>query len=205
MSKLAWVALGLAMAVAMVWTAGAQTDKPTRAVNDRYHFAFTFEANSLVTYPENGDGFSCVHNPQGGGKNTKPDYGLLVFGSPYYNFTADEAKAAKLGDKAMTLAVADVRTTSRLSEILRTAMETHGYKVGGEAVIKVEDGPSVRLPYFSWSEKVRDKTHYALMYVTIHGDAFITVQVEASQPLSPQQVSWFSTKLELLKLPPPPK
>jgi hypothetical protein len=202
---MACVALGLAMAVAMVWTAGAQTDKPTRAVNDRYHFAFTFEANSLVTYPENGDGFSCVHNPQGGGKNTKPDYGLLVFGSPYYNFTADEAKAAKLGDKEMTLAVEDVHTTSRLSEILRTAMETHGYKVGGDAVIKVEDGPSVRLPYFSWSEKVRDKTHYALMYVTIHGDAFITLQVEASQPLSPQQVSWFTTKLELLKLPPPPK
>lgn len=196
------LALGLALAYAV--TALAQTDAPTRVENARHHFAFTVEANSLVTYPENGDGFSCIHNPQGGGKGTQADYGLLVYGSPKYHITADEAKAAKLDPSSeQTLSVSDVKTNTRWTDIFKAAMSAHGWAPAGEASVKVVDGATLKAPYFIWSTTRGAKTHYALMYVLIHSDSFITVQVESSRPLSKAQVAWFTGKLELLKLPPP--
>jgi hypothetical protein len=172
--------------------------------NARYGFAFTVETNSLVTYPENGDGFSCIHNPQGGGKGTQADYGLLVYGSPKYHITADEAKAAKLDPPIeQTLSVDDVKTSTRWNDIFKAAMSAHGWTPAGEATVKVVDGATLKAPYFIWSTTKGAKTHHALMYVLIHGDSFITVQVESSRPLSPAQVAWFTNKLELLKLAPP--
>ena len=196
------LACGLALVCAL--TALAQTDAPTRVVNPRYSFAFTVEANSLVTYPENGDGFSCIHNPQGGGKGTQADYGLLVFGSPMYTITADEAKAAKLDPpEEQTLSVDDVKTNARWNDIFKAAMSAHGWTPAGEATVKVVDGATLKAPYFIWSTTKGAKTHHALMYVLIHGDAFITVQVESSRPLSKAQEAWFASKLELLKSEPP--
>ena len=179
----------------------AQTDEPTRAENEKYFFAFTVEANCFVTYPEGGDGFSAIHNPQGGGKGTQADYGLLVFGSPYYKFTDAEKAAIKLdlGTDGM-LSVSEVKTNARFSEIFEAAMATHGWNPIGDATIKVEDGPSQKVPYFSWSQAAKGKTHYALMYVVMHGDAFITVQVEGSRPFTKAQTEWFITKLELEKI-----
>jgi hypothetical protein len=196
------IALGFALACAL--SALAQTDAPTRVENPRYGFAFTVEANSLVTYPENGDGFSCIHNPQGGGKGTQADYGLLVFGSPMYMVTADEAKAAKLDPPTEhTLTVDDVKTNTRWDEIFTAAMSSHGWKPAGDASVKVVDGATLKTPYFIWNTMKGAKTHYALMYVLIHEDAFVTVQVESSRPLSKAQVEWFTNKLELLKSAPP--
>ncbi len=172
--------------------------------NGRYDFAFTVEANCLVTYPENGDGFSCIHNAQGGGKGTKPDYGLLVFGSPMYMITAEEAKAAKLDPpEEHTLTVDDVKTSARWNEIFKAAMSAHGWAPAGDATVKVAGGPSIKVPYYSWSMKKGAKTGYALMYVLIHGDAFVTVQVEGQRPFSKAQEAWFVSKLELLPLPAP--
>jgi hypothetical protein len=184
--------------------AWAQTDKPERVSVPRYSVAFTVESNCLVTYPENGDGFSCIHNSQGGGKGTKADYGLLCFGSPFYNFTDKEIAAIKMdlgGDKM--LEVSEVKTNTRFAEVMKAAMGTHSWKPAGEATIKVEGGPSLKMPYFSWSTQKAGKTHHALMYVVMHGDAFITVQVESSKPFSKPQVEWFTTKLELTKISPP--
>jgi hypothetical protein len=183
--------------------APAQTDQPTRVENARYSVAFTVEANCFVTYPENGDGFSAIHNSQGGGKGTQADYGLLVYGSPMYTLTADEAKAAKLSPpEETTLAVDDVKTSTRWNELFKAAMSAHGWSPAGEAAVKVEGGPSQKAPYFTWSRTVGPKTHYALMYVLIHGDAFITVQAESSRPFSKAQEAWFTSKLELLQIPP---
>lgn len=182
----------------------AQTDAPTRVENARYSFAFTVEANCFVTYPENGDGFSCIHNPQGGGKGTKPDYGLLVYGSPMYSITADEAKAAKLEPpEEQVLAVDDVKTSARWNDIFKAAMSAHGWSPAGEATIKVEDGPSLKVPYYTWSTQRQTKTAYALMYVLIYGNSFITVQAESQRPFSKAQEAWFTSKLELLGLPEP--
>lgn len=182
----------------------AQTDAPTRVENSRNRFAFTVETNCLVTYQENGDGFSCIHNPQGGGKGTKPDYGLLVYGSPMYTITADEAKAAKLEPPTeQTLSVDDVKTNARWNEIFKAAMSAHGWAPAGEATLKVEGGPTMKTPYYSWTQTLHNKTGYALMYVVIHGDVFITVQAESSRPFTKAQETWFTAKLELLKPPSP--
>lgn len=197
-------ALACCVALSYTVTALAQTDAPTRAENERHHFAFTFEANSLVVYPKDGDGFSCIHNPQGGGKGTQPDYRLLVYGSPKYVISADAAKAAKLNPPSeQTLSVDDVKTNTRWNDIFKAVMSVDGRTPAGEAIVSVANGPSLKVPYYIWSATIGAKTRYALMYVLIHGDSFITVQVESGRPLNKTQEAWFTSKLELLKIAPP--
>jgi len=200
-----WLAILAGIAVlAAAAAAFAQVAEPTRVVNDVYHFAYTVDANSLVTYEEGGNGFSCIHNPAGGGKGTTPDYGMQVFAGPVMKLTAEEAKLAKLEPPVATvLAGADVGDNTRMGEIMKGAMAAHERQPAGEATVKVEGGSGVKAPYFTWSKTAAGKTHYALMYVVVHGDYFINVQVEASRPLTKAQEQWFTTKLELLKLPPP--
>lgn len=197
--------VGLALAACLLLAAlpaWAQVEEPTRVTNDLFRFAYTFEANSLVSYEEGGNGFNCIHNPQGGGKGTAADYGMQVFGGVVMTFSKDEAAAAKLDPpEATTLTAAEIRNNTRLSELMKAAMGAHERQSAGDAVIKVEDGSTVKVPYFTWSKTAAGKTHFALMYVVLHGDTFINVQVESTRPFSKAQEQWFTTKLELLKQP----
>jgi hypothetical protein len=172
-------------------------------VIDRYSCAFTVEKNSLVTYAKNSDGFSCIHNPQGGGKDTEPDYGLLVYGGYYYSLTASEAEAASLEPPEETLlSVEDVVSQARLDEIIMAAMGVHKREPAGWAYYQLSDGSKAQTPFYIWGKSIAGKTRYALMYVVIHGDAFIHVKVESPKPFTKKQVAWFSSKLELLEIPP---
>jgi hypothetical protein len=190
--------------LAVATAAYAQVDKPTKVEIDTFHFAFTVEANSLVMYERDGPGFEAVHNPEGGGKGTKPDYKLTVIGDWVAVFTAEQAEAAKLEheEDGLVLYAEDVGNNTRLNEIMKGAMSAAEREPEGEAVVTVTSGPSIKVPYFVWSKTVGTRTNYGLMYTVLHGDAFIAVQVVANRPFTKSQISWFTTKLELLPIPP---
>lgn len=179
----------------------AQTDEPTTIEVGRYFFSFTVESNSIVTYPENGDGFSCVHNPAGGGSGTQADYGLLAYGTMMHLLSTREAEAAALDPPQETLLeAAELPDNDRWQEIYEAQMKAKGIMAAGQATIQVQGSDPLSIPYFSWAQTSRGKTHYALTYVVIHGEAFIHVQVEANQPFTEQQLDWFTTKLTLLEV-----
>jgi hypothetical protein len=186
--------------------ARAQVDKPTEVTIDSYSFAFTVEADSLVMYEIDGPGFDAIHNPAGGGKGTKPDYKLTVVGDWIAVFSPEQADAAKLEhepEEGLVLYADDVGNNTRLNEIMKGAMAAAEREPAGEAVVTVENGPSIKVPYFTWSKTVGTRTNYALMYTVLHGDAFIAVKVVANRPLTKAQIGWFTTKLTLL--PPAPE
>lgn len=191
-----------AVLLSLAAQARAQVDEPTEVVNDEFHFAFTVEGGSFVAYPEDGNGFKCIHNPAGGGPGTQPDYGMLVFGGYLYVLSAEQAAAAKLDPPEETvLTTADVHNNTRFSDLVKGAMSAYDREPAGEAVIGVEGGSSIRVPYFVWSRTVGTQTKHALMYSVVHGDGFVNVQVESSRPFTKQQIAWFTTKLRLLELP----
>ena len=90
---------------------------------------------------------------------------------------------------------------TRFSDLVKGAMSAYDREPAGEAVIGVEGGSSIRVPYFVWSRTVGTQTKHALMYSVVHGDGFVNVQVESSRPFTDQQLAWFTTKLRLLELP----
>jgi len=196
------ISLAVLIVLMSAVAAYAQVEEPTEVVNDSYHFSFTVEEGTLVTYEEGGIGFDAVHNPQGGGKGTQPDYGMRVYAGVHYYFTTDMAVAAKLDPPEETfLSTTDVVNNTRFSELMKAAMSVYDRKPAGDAVVQVEEGASIKVPYFTWSRTVGVKTAYAMMYSVVHGDHFITVQVEGSRPFSNRQVEWFTTKLALQKIP----
>jgi len=181
--------------------ARAQVDKPTEVKIDSFSFAFTVEADSLVMYEIDGPGFDAIHNPAGGGKGTKPDYKLTVVGDWIAVFTAEQADAAKLEhepEEGLVLYAEDVGNNTRLNEIMKGAMAAAEREPEGEAVVTVENGPSIKVPYFIWSKTVGTRTNYGLMYTVLHGDAFIAVKVVANRPFTKSQIEWFTTKLKLV-------
>ncbi|MBN2081525.1 hypothetical protein JW859_04870 [bacterium] len=183
----------------------AQVTEPTRVENDTFHFAFTVEAGSLVMFEMDGPGFESTHNPQGGGKGTQPDYKLTVLGDYVAVLNEAQAEAAKLEHpegEGVVLYVEDVSNNTRYNEIMKDAMSAADREPEGEAVIAVENGASIKVPYFIWSKTVATRTNYGLMYSVIHGDAFVAVQVVSNRPFTKQQISWFISKLELLEIPP---
>ncbi len=182
----------------------AQVEEATRVANARYCFAFTVEANSLVEYPENGDGFKAVHNPAGAVKGTQPDYGLLVYGTMGHLVSKKEAEALKLDPPdEQVLMAEDVGTNDRLQEIMQVTNGLAGLKSAGNATVKTPDGKTLSVPYYTWSKTIGAKTHYALAYQVLHGGGFINVQAEGSKPFSKAVEQWLTTKLELTKLPVP--
>jgi hypothetical protein len=199
------VTLVAALALAILATpALAQVTEPTGVVNGRFSFTFIVEPGCLVTYPENGDGFSAIHNPEGGGKGTQADYGLIVYGGFFYRFTEEMAAAAKLDPPEETmLSVEDISNNTRFNELMKAAMSVFERESAGDAVVQVENGSSIKVPYFTWSRTVGTKTHYGLMYSVIHGDAFVTVQAESNRPFTKPQLTWFTTQLELNEIPEP--
>jgi len=203
--KTALLVLALVMLIAL--PARAQVDKPTEVVIDTFSFAFTVEADSLVMYEIDGPGFEAIHNPAGGGKGTKPDYKLTVVGDWVAVFTPEQAEAAKLeheAEESLVLYAEDVGNNTRLNEIMKGAMAASQREPEGEAVVTVENGPSIKVPYFIWSKTVGTRTNYGLMYTVLHGDAFIAVKVVANRPFTKSQISWFTAKLKLLEIPPAP-
>lgn len=198
--------LTLAAVLLAALPARAQVDKPTEVEIDSFGFAFTVEANSLVMYEVDGPGFEAIHNPAGGGKGTKPDYKLTVVGDWVAIFTAEQADAAKLehDGEGLVLSGAEVGNNTRLNEIMKGAMMAAEREPQGEAVVTVMNGPSIKVPYFTWSKTVGTRTNYALMYTVLHGEAFIAVKVVSNRPFTKQQVEWFTTKLELREVPQPP-
>jgi hypothetical protein len=197
--------LALAMGLAVLFTALAvlaQVEEATRVDNARYHFAFTVEANTLVTYPENGDGFSGVHNPSGAVKGSQPDYGILVYGTQGHLVSKKEAEALGLTPPdEQVLMPDDVKTNERLQEIVKTCNKLAKLEPAGTATVKLPDGTKLSVPYYKWSKTAGAKTHYALAYKVLHGDGFINVQVEGSKPFSKAMEQWLTTKLELLAIP----
>lgn len=192
----------IAMLVLTALAAYAQVTQATRVENERYLFAFTVEANSLVTYPENGDGFSVIHNPAGAVKGTQPDYGLLVYGNMGHLVNKKEAEALGLDPaEEQVLMPDDVVTNDRLQEIIRVTNELAGNKPAGNATVKLPDGKTINVPYYTWSKTVGAKTHYALAYQVLHDGGFINVQAEGSKPFSKSVETWLTTKLELLPVP----
>ena len=192
---------GLAVVLTTALVAIAQVTEATRVENDRYAFAYTVEANSLVTYPENGDGFSAIHNPAGATKGTQPDYGMLVYGTQGHLISKKEAEALGLEPaEEQVLMPDDLGTNERLQEIVKVTNELAELKPAGNASVKMPDGTTLAVPYYKWSKSIGVKTHYALAYKVLHGDGFINVQVEGSRPFSKQIEGWVTTKLELLPL-----
>lgn len=199
MHKTTTVALIFLAAALAALPALAQITERTRVENARYAFAFTFEAGSLVTYPENGDGFSVIHNSEGGGKGTKPDYGLLVYGTQGHLVSKKEAEAIGLVPaEEQVLMPGDVPTNARLQEIMVVTNGLAGTEPAGDATVKLPGGKAASAKYFMWSRTVGSRTHYALAYVVRHDTGFIHVQAESSRPISKQQERYFTSQLELL-------
>ncbi len=176
----------------------AATTKPTRIVNDKYHFAFTVEANSEISYQEGGVGLSARHVPEGAAETDPADYGLLVYGSPRMRLTPAEAEAAGFKREETHLVPADIPGQARLDEIFEASMGQKQHKPVGKASVKLGDTrKTLNVPYYKWSQKVGSQTAYALMYLVLHKDGFIYVQAESRQPFSSAQEKWFTTRLEL--------
>jgi hypothetical protein len=176
----------------------AVTFEATRVVNQKYDFAYTIEPSCEITYQEDGVGLSAKHIPPGADASTEADYGLLVFGSPAMRLTPAEAEAAGLPRKEQRLSAGDIPTQARLDEIFAASMLLKERKAAGKAKVKLPDGKQVNVPFYQWSQKVGNKTGYALMYIVRHSGGFIYVQAEAKQQFSKKQVDWFTGKLELL-------
>jgi len=204
--------LGLGLGLVLVSLAAlspsaqAVIEKPTRITNDSYHFAFTVETNCEVTYQKGGVGFSASHLPAGSNpddKSVKADYGLLVYGAPLMHLSKAEAEKAKFPPfEEKTFAPADLPDGVDVTDVITAVMGLNKREIAGEATVQVEGGKALKVPYFMWTQKVAGQSRHAFMYVVPHDNSFIYVQAESRKPFTPQAVTWFTTKLELLKVPP---
>ena len=184
----------------------AQTDTTLRVENGRHSFAFTVMENSLVTYEQAGDGFSAIYNSQGGGKGTRPDYGLLVYGAAGHLFSTKEAIAAGFDPPVATVLTAVGQDSQEAWQAIYSAqMKLHGREQSGLATVTGVEGKTFKIPCYSWSQTIGLKTAHALTYVVLHGSSFIHVQVESSRPLAQADLIWVTSKLELLDLKAPTK
>ncbi|MCC7476883.1 hypothetical protein IT575_00365 [bacterium] len=189
------IALGL-LACALL---SAATDKATRIVNDKYHFAFTVEANSEISYQDGGVGLLAKHVPEGADATDPADYGLLVYGSPRMRLTPAEAEAAGFPREEKHLTAADLGSQQRLDEVFEASMAQKKHSPSGKASVKLAgSAKSISVPYYKWSQKVGAQTAYALMYIALHQDGLIYVQAESRKPFTAAQEKWFTTRLELL-------
>lgn len=200
MSRRLAATLILALCLAALASAAlAQTTAPQRVENEAHHFAYTCEAGAYITYRDSGNGFTCLHKRRAGVAGDC-DYGLLVFGSPDYSMSEEGAEAAAKDGKLPT-ATSPTNTQEKLNALVAIDMQALGRQYGGEAQVTQPDGKQAKVPYYTWSQRAGSKTHYALMYVVLHGTSFIAVQLEASAALSPAQTAQFTQSLELLAIP----
>lgn len=201
MNRSVALAVSVTLLILTYTAVSAQTEAPIAVKNDKYSFEFTVEKDSVVTYREGGTGFTAVHNITGGQSGSEPDYGLVVHGEMMLGLTADEAKAAGLGDEPTELSRAQVGSQENLNKLITTEMAANNRKPAGTATITNVDGKTVEAPYFIWERTVDTTTHYALEYAVLHETGFILVQVESSAPLSGDRLKWLTTKLTLKKPP----
>lgn len=175
-------------------SAVAQTTSPQRVVNENHHFAYTVEAGAFISMRKGGNGFSAIHKPRSAGDAA---YGLLVFGSPDYSMSEQGAAAAREAGKLPTRN-APVNTQDRLNELVAIDMNALGRKQEGSAEVRLADGKTLGVPVYSWTEGSGNRQRYALMYVVLHGESYIAVQVESQGPLSAARIALLTTGLELL-------
>jgi hypothetical protein len=177
---------------ALLMVAWAATTEPERIVNDKYHFAFTCEASSIISYQKGGSGFTCFHQPQG---DDAAKYALLVFGSGNLDVSTKAVEEAGLVGESGNVGI---NNQVDLDRAMVAEMKVAGHTNGGMAKIQLANGETLEVPFATWSRRSSGKTHYALNYVVLHEHKFVNVQVESEQPLSKAQVEWLTTKLELL-------
>lgn len=185
----------------------AQSETAERLVVDQYHFAFTFEKSSVVTYSEGSNGASGIRFPENARTTDDPDYRVLVYGKDSYLVSLAEARESGIDPAEEQFLQASAYATSEAwNEQFTKIMATHERTVSGQATVRLGSGAIRSVPYFSWNRSIGSKTHYALMYVTIHSGAYIAVQVEGSKPFSDTSLGALTSKLELLDPPksPPP-
>ena len=185
-------------------SAFAQSDKPERLEVASYDFAFTFEAGCVITYSAGSNGATAIRFPLGGKTTDDPLYRVLVYGKDEYLVSLAEARDSGITPpEEQFLSVSDFAGPAAWDERFTRIMATHDREVSGQATIRLSDNTTRSVPYFSWSRNIGSRTHYALMYVTVHEGAFIAVQVEGSVPFADESVSSLTSSLELI-LPPPP-
>lgn len=183
----------------------AQSDKPERLKVDTYHFAFTFEPGCVVTYSAGSNGATGIRFPKGASTTDEPLYRVLVYGKDEYLVSLAEARDSGITPpEEQFLKSSAFATPAAWDAQFTKIMATHDREVSGQATIKLSDGSSRSVPYFAWSRSIGSKTHYAVMYVTIHREAFIAVQVEGSKPFTDESVKALTSSLELTVAPPAP-
>lgn len=180
-------------------SAYAQSEKPERLVVDSYSYAFTFDRGSVVTYAEGSNGATGICFPEGAATTEDPLYRVLVYGMDDYLVSLAEARDSGIDPpKEQFLKVSDFGSPAAWDAQFTKIMATHGREPSGSATVMLSDGSRRSVPYFSWSRTIGSRTHYALMYVTTHRDAFIAVQVEGARPFSEDSLASLTDALELI-------
>ncbi len=191
--------LTLACLLAFCTVALAQSAKPERLVVSAYDFAFTFAKGSVVTYSEGSNGATGICFPEGAKTTDDPLYRVLVYGKDSYLVSLAEARDSGIEPpEEQFLQSTAFASPAAWDEQFTKIMATHDREVSGQATVKLSDGTRRSLPYFSWSRNIGSRTHYALMYVTIHEGAFIAVQVEGAKPFSEGSITALTSSLELI-------
>jgi hypothetical protein len=156
--------LTFALLIAAVALSTIRADEPLRIENKTYSFAFTFAPGTELAYEEDGVGISGSHIPDG---KKKPDYGVLVYGSPGMLLSAAEATAIEYADHEAVLSAVDVVDHAEWVKTLAAIMRARGHQPAGEAVVR--SGKSeLKIPYYTWKQELLGRTHHALMYVLKH-------------------------------------
>ncbi|MEZ5338179.1 MAG: hypothetical protein R3F46_07910 [bacterium] len=183
----------------------AQSEKTERVNVSAFHFSFSFEPGCVITYSEGSNGAQAIRFPKGGKTTDDPLYRVLVYGKEQYLVSLAEARDSGITPpEEQFLNTAAYPTPAAWDAQFTKIMATHGREPSGQAIVKLSDGTQRSLPYFAWSRSVGSKTHYAVMYVTIHRGAFVAVQVEGSQPFTDDSIKALTTSLELTVAPPAP-
>ena len=183
----------------------AQSDKPERLAVEAYHFAYTFDTGSVVTYSQGSNGATGICFPKGGKTTDEPLYRVLVYGKDSYLVSLAEARDSGIDPpQEQFLQAAAFPTDIDWNDQFTKIMSTHERSISGQASIRLPGGKTRIVPYFAWDRTIGGRTHYALMYVTIHNGAFIAVQVEGSKPFSEAALKSLTTGLELTEPPAAP-
>ena len=146
-----------------------------------------------------------IRFPKGASTTDEPLYRVLVYGKDEYLVSLAEARDSGITPaEEQFLKSSAFATPAAWDAQFSKIMATHDREVSGQATIRLSDGSSRSVPYFAWSRSIGSKTHYAVMYVTIHRGAFIAVQVEGSKPFTEESVKALTSSLELTVAPPAP-
>ena len=177
----------------------AQSEKAERLVVDKFEFAYTFQAGSIITFREGSNGAEGIRFPEGASTSSDPDYRVLAFGQNQYLISLKEARdAGILPAEEQFLNASNFEDAAAWDTQFADIMAVHGRSQSGTAEVKI--GNQTRLvPYYSWSVSVAGRKRYALMYVTPHRGRFIAVQVEGSKDFDDIALEAITTGLELIE------